>query len=352
MKASKKELFKDKVIMVTGGTGSIGSEIVRKLLAYPVRQVRIYSRDEFKQYSLQQEFKDQPLGRVSFLLGDIRDRDRLHMAMEGVNIVFNAAAMKHVPLCEYNPFEAVKTNVMGTQNMVDVCRASNVDKFVHVSTDKAAFPANVMGATKLLAEKISVAAEHYKGSHCTVFSAVRFGNVFGSRGSVAPLFYRQISAGGPVTLTDHKMTRFMMRISEAAELVIKAAEIAQGGEIFILKMPVMRIEDLAKAMISYLAPKYDYSPADIKVEVTGKRSGEKLYELLMTEDEADNVYENAKMFCLCNQPLPNFVKSRVKNYRSDNAPLMGRAEIARFLEQSMADIEKTLLPQGGKSGNR
>ena len=261
------EFFKNKVILVTGGTGSIGSEIVRTLLKFPVKQVRIFSRDEYKQFLLEQEFKDLPVGRVGFLIGDIRDRDRVLLAMEGVDIVFNAAAMKHVPLCEYNPFEAVKTNVMGTQNLVDAARASNIMKFIHVSTDKAAMPINVMGATKLLAEKIAVSAEHYKGSHKTIFCAVRFGNVFGSRGSAVPLFCEQIRNGGPVTLTDVSMTRFMMQIPQAVELVLKAALLSRGEELFVLKMPVMRMEDLVKAMIEILAPTFGHKPSDIKIKM-------------------------------------------------------------------------------------
>jgi FlaA1/EpsC-like NDP-sugar epimerase len=329
------ENFRDKTILVTGGTGSIGSEIVRKLLEYPVRQVRILSRDEYKQFQMEQELKDQPKGRVSFLIGDIRDRDRVLLAAEGVDMIFNAAAMKHVHLCEFNPFEAIKTNVLGTQNLVDAARYHNVEKYVHISTDKAALPANVMGATKLLAEKIAISAEQYKGTHKTIFSAVRFGNVFASRGSVVPLFMEQIEKGGPVTLTHKDMTRFMMSIPQAAELVLKAAFYSKGGELFILKMPVMRIEDLARGMIEIFAKKYGHDPKDIKIQIVGKREGEKIYEVLMTEGEAEDIFENDYMFCITKKPIEGFVPSKLKCYRSDAGQAMSYQQVLEFLKRSL-----------------
>lgn len=333
MEARLKKLFKNKVVLIAGGTGSIGSEIARKLLKYPVKQVRIFSRDEFKQFNLHLEFKKYPLGRVTFLIGDIRDRNRVHLAMEGVDIVFNAAAMKHVHLCESNPFEAVKTNVLGTQNMVEGARAANVERFVQISTDKAAMPVNVMGATKLLAEKISVTAEHYKGAHKTIFSAVRFGNVFGSRGSVAPLFFEQIKKGGPVTLTDPQMTRYMMSIPDAADLVLKAAVLSRGGELFILKMPVVKIEDLAMGMIEILAERFGHDSKKIKIKVVGKRPGEKLYEALLIEDETENVLENKEMFCLSQLPPRGFKRSKNKFYQSDKCELMSYKDLVSFLKK-------------------
>ena len=331
------DFFKNKVILVTGGTGSIGSEIVRALLKFQVKQVRIFSRDEYKQFLLEQEFRRLSEKRVSFLIGDVRDRDRVFLAMEGVDIVFNAAAMKHVPLCEYNPFEAIKTNVVGTQNLVDASRASNIEKFIHVSTDKAAMPINVMGATKLLAEKIAISAEHYKGPHKTVFCAVRFGNVFGSRGSAVPLFYEQIKKGGPVTLTDVNMTRFMMEIPQAVGLLLKAALLSKGEDLFILKMPVMRVEDLVNAMIEILAPSFDYKPSDIKVKIIGKREGEKKYELLMTEEEAENVYENDEMFYIGKSPAAGFRRSPFKHYRSDETNAVKYKQVVAFLKSVLME---------------
>lgn len=331
------DFFKDKVVLVTGGTGSIGREIVQALLKFPVKQIRVFSRDEYKQVLLEQEFRGLPGNKVSFLIGDIRDRDRVFLAMEGVHVVFNAAAMKHVPLCEYNPFEAIKTNVVGTQNLVDASRALNVEKFIHVSTDKAAMPINVMGATKLLAEKIAISAEHYKGPHKTIFCTVRFGNVFGSRGSAAPLFYEQIKKGGPVTLTDRNMTRFMMKIPQAVGLLLKAALLSKGKDLFVLKMPVMRMEDLINAMIEILAPSFGYKPSDIKVKIIGKREGEKKYELLMTEEEAEDVYENNEMFCMGKSPIAGFKKSSFKHYRSDKGSIMKYGQVVKFLKSVLME---------------
>jgi|SRR3989344_6797851 len=330
------DFIKDKVILVAGGTGSIGSEIVRKLLRCPVRQVRVFSRDEYKQFMFEKELKNEPEGRVTFLIGDIRDRERVFLAVEGVDMIFNVAAMKHVHLCGFNPFEAVKTNVVGTQNLVEAARFNNIMKYVHVSTDKAAMPVNVMGATKLLAEKIVISAEQYKGANRkTVFSVVRFGNVFASRGSVAPLFIEQIKNGGPVTLTHSEMTRFMMSIPQAAELVLKAALYSKGSELFILKMPVMRILDMAKAMIEIISPKYGIDPKMIKIEVVGKRDGEKIYELLMTDEEAEDVYENEDMFCITKRPQKGFKPSKLNRYRSDESKIMNDDEVVKFLRDQL-----------------
>lgn len=327
-----KKFFRGKVVLVTGGTGSIGSEIVREILKYPVKQIRILSRDEFKQFTLHQEFQNLPLGKVTFLIGDIRDRSRVAMAMEGVDYVYSAAAMKHVSLCETNPFEAVKTNVLGIQNLVEEARDANVKKFTHISTDKAAQPVNVMGATKLLSEKIVISAENYKGGHKTIFSAVRFGNVFGSRGSVVPIFTEQIKKGGPVTLTDENMTRFMMRIPEAAGLVLKASLLSKGGELFILKMPVLKIHDLAKVMINVLAPNYGYNTKNVKIKITGKKSGEKLYELLMIDEEVNDIYENKKMFCLAKHKLGGFSRAKTQYCRSDETELLTCDELIKIVK--------------------
>ena len=332
MKKEYTKFFRGKVVLVTGGTGSIGSEIVREILKYPVKQVRILSRDEFKQYTLQQEFHHLPLGKITFLIGDIRDRSRVSLAMEGVDYVYSAAAMKHVSLCETNPFEAVKTNVLGIQHLVEEARAANVKKFTHISTDKAAQPVNVMGATKLLSEKIVTSAENYKGGHKTIFSVVRFGNVFGSRGSVAPLFTKQIKNGGPVTLTDENMTRFMMRIPQAAGLVLSASLLSRGGELFILKMPVLKIKDLAQAMIDVLAPRYGHKKEDIKIKIIGRKGGEKVYELLMVDEEIDKIYENKTMFCLTSRQTPGFKKAKAQFCRSDESVLLTYDELKILLE--------------------
>ena len=203
----------------------------------------------------------------------------LRMAMQGIDFVFHAAALKHVPLCEYNPFEAVKTNVLGTQTVIEVAREEEVEKLTTISTDKVVNPVNVLGATKLLAERLTISANYY--TRKTVFSCVRFGNVLDSRGSVVPLFREQIRNGGPVTITEANMTRFVMSISRAVNLVLKTAEIAKGGEIFIFKMPALRIGDLVEVMVEELAPRYGHDAQSIKVETIGRRAGEKDYEELL-----------------------------------------------------------------------
>lgn len=326
-----KNFFKNKIILIAGGTGSIGSELAKRLLQYSVKQIRIFSRDEFKQFNLQNELQHLPVGKVRFLIGDIRDRDRVFLAMEGVDIVFNAAAMKHVHLSEDNPFEAVKTNVIGTQNMIEAARAANVKNFVQISTDKAAIPVNVMGATKLLSEKMVMLAEHYRGAHSIIFSAVRFGNVFGSRGSVVPLFLEQIRNGGPVTLTHREMNRFVMSISDAVSLVLKACVLSKGGELFILKMPVMNMHDLARAMIEVMAPRFGHDPKAIQVKEIGKRKGEKIFEALMREEEAEEAVENQEMFCLGVNKPDGFVKCQPGFYQSDNERRLKYKEVVSLL---------------------
>jgi FlaA1/EpsC-like NDP-sugar epimerase len=310
-----KNLFAGKYVLVTGGTGSIGSIIVKKLLELNPKQVKVLSRDETKQYNLAQELNYNP--KVRFLIGDIRDKDRLNKAMDNIDIVFHAAAMKHILACENDPFEAVETNVRGMQNIIDCAMANNVEKVIGVSTDKATDPVSVMGCTKLLAEKIMLA--HYKGTHPTKFCFVRFGNVLNSRGSVIPLFYKQIMAGGPVTVTNKEVCRFFMTIDEAVDLIFKAAGLMQDREIFILKnMSVLKIYDLAKAMIELYAPKFGYNPKEIKIEITGLKLGERLHEKLLTEDEALFALENQEMFILV--PLVSYELNKgvmLKKYMAD-----------------------------------
>lgn len=333
--------FKNKKIAVTGGTGSIGSEIVRRLLQYDPEVVRIFSRDETKQFELKQELGN--LENIRYLIGDVRDKERLVRAFENIDIIFHAAAMKHVPACEYNPFEAVKTNVIGTQNVIDAALDNEVEKVIAISTDKAASPINTMGATKLLAEKLIIDANFYKGNRNTVFSCVRFGNVMGSRGSVIPLFEKQIQHGGPITITDPYMTRFMMTIPQAVDLVFKATKMAQGGEIFIFKMPVVKLGDLVHVMIEYLAPKYGYRPESIQIDTIGIRNGEKMYENLMNEEEARYALENEDMFIVIAQPicsnyvLKGSVKAKQKMYTSDIVEVLDIEQIKQLLELVRGD---------------
>ncbi|MCK4666977.1 polysaccharide biosynthesis protein [Candidatus Dependentiae bacterium] len=337
-----KRYFKGKQILITGGTGSIGSEIVRQLLKYKPKTIRIYSRDEYKQYMMRQEMKK--YRNLRYLIGDVRDKERLMMAMENIDIVYHTAAIKHVPIAEYNPFETVKTNVIGTQNVVDCALAQGVKLFIGISTDKAAEPVNVMGATKLLGEKIITSAMFYKGSKKTIFSSVRFGNVLGSRGSVIPLFINQIKKGGPVTVTDPEMTRFFITIPNAVQLIFKATKLTSGGEVFILKMPVIKLGDLVDVLIKYCAPQFGFKSKDIKVKIINPRPGEKHFELLLTEIESQFAVETTDMYIILPHPefkvslkqgnlkLYNTKKLQMREYSSRGIPL-NKNQIMRLIKQ-------------------
>jgi FlaA1/EpsC-like NDP-sugar epimerase len=329
------DFFKDKDVLVTGGCGSIGSALVERLLRYDVKRVRVLDHNESGQFHLQERLKQYE--KLRTLIGDTRDEKRLRWAMQGVDIIFHAAALKHVPLCEYNPSEAVSTNVYGTQNLINVARDEKVDKFISISTDKAVNPINTMGATKLLSEKLVLNGSI--GDVKTVFSCVRFGNVLNTDGSVIPIFEEQIKNGGPVTVTSKEMIRFFMSIEDAVDLILKAAQKAKGREIFILKMKAMKIVDLAEVMIEELAPMYGNK--DIEIEIIGIRPGEKIYELLMTEEEAQYAEDWVDMFVLrpgmitphhiskevTSQPIP------IEGYNSRNAKLLTKKEIKVLLNQ-------------------
>ena len=335
--------FKDKSILVTGGAGSIGSILVKKLLELDPRVIRVFDNNETGLYDLYNELQSK---KIRPLIGDIRDKERINRALEGIDIVFHASALKHVPLCEYNPFDAIKTNILGTQNIMDAALDHEIDKVILISTDKAANPTNVMGATKLLAERLTVSMNYYKGKRSTAFSCVRFGNVLNTRGSVVPLFKNQIEKGGPITLTDSSMTRFMMTIPKAIDLVFKATELTRGGEIFIFKMPALRVKDLAEVMVEELAPQFGYKPEDIKIKNIGKRPGEKIYEELMTSYEAEYAYENEDMFIVLpenfeeilslSSMLPEgFKKTDRKTYSSNDVDscLLNKMEIKDLLSE-------------------
>ncbi|MBR9706173.1 polysaccharide biosynthesis protein [Candidatus Pacearchaeota archaeon] len=295
-----RSFFKGKRILVTGGTGSVGSEIVKQILEYNPDVVRIFDNDETGLFNLKEELKNlkKSYNKTRYLLGDVRDIDRLRWAVRNIDIIFHAAALKHVPLCENNPFDAVKTNVIGTQNVIEVAMEMGLERMVTISTDKAVNPVNVMGATKLLAERLTISANLYKGDEPTLFSCVRFGNVLDSRGSVIPIFREQIKKGGPLTLTDREMTRFVMSLSQAVELVLKATTTMDGGEIFILKMPRINIADLAEVMIETTSPLYGHDPSSIKITNLGIRDGEKMHEELITKEEASNAIETESMYII------------------------------------------------------
>lgn len=263
--------MKGQTILVTGGTGSFGNAFVKKVLPMDLAKIIIYSRDEQKQEEMARRF---PEGNMRWFLGDVRDRQRLEMAMYGVDVVVHAAALKIVPICEYNPFEAVMTNINGAENVCRAAMASGVKRVIALSTDKAVNPLNLYGATKLAAEKIFVAANNVAAGRCQ-FSVVRYGNVVGSRGSVVPLFKQLASQGLPLTITDQRMTRFWITLDQAVDFVLSCAEMMQGREIFIPKIPSAHIMDLAEA----IAP-------GSKHTIIGSRPGEKLHETLMTDDES------------------------------------------------------------------
>jgi FlaA1/EpsC-like NDP-sugar epimerase len=332
-----REYYEGKTILVTGGAGSIGSEIVRKVLLYKPEVVRVLDNNETALFDLQHELRAHE-ENLRMFVGDVRDKERCKRTVEDIDIVFHAAALKHVPLCEYNPFEAVKTNVIGTQNIIEVAMDEEVEKVITISTDKVVNPLNVLGATKLLAERLTTSANFYKGKRKTVFASVRFGNVLGSRGSIVPLFEKQIKSGGPLTITDPRMTRFIMSISEAVTLILKATCMAEGGEVFILEMPAVRIKDLAESMIEELAPTHGYDPKDIKLETSGIRPGEKLYEELLTENEATRTFDKDGILVtpppLAAQKNRRSKKAQELKYTSRNARLLTRAEIRKLLSEA------------------
>ncbi|MGB2661605.1 MAG: UDP-N-acetylglucosamine 4,6-dehydratase (inverting) [Candidatus Omnitrophota bacterium] len=270
-----KDIFEGKVVLVTGGTGSFGQKFTEIVLKdYNPEKLIIFSRDEMKQYEMRQKFNPK---NIRYFIGDVRDTDRLHRAFDGVDVIVHAAALKIVPTAEYNPFEAVRTNVIGAENVINVAIDNKVKKVIALSTDKAANPINLYGATKLCAEKMIIAANNYTDD--TIFSVVRYGNVFGSRGSVVP-FFRECRERGAVPITDERMTRFWITLDQGVNFVLQCLHDMNGGEIFVPKMPSMKVVDLAEA----IAP-------GCKHEVTGIRAGEKLHEALVPRDEGIHTYE-------------------------------------------------------------
>lgn len=333
-----KNYYYNKNILVIGGTGTIGTKLVRMLLDFDPKVVRILSRDEHKQYEL--ERSNGYNKKVRYLIGDVRDEDRINRASEDINIIFNLAAMKHVPACEYNPFEAVKTNVIGAQNVINSAIKCGVEKVVLTSSDKAINPSNAMGATKLLAERLFIAANSMRGPSKTCFISVRFGNVLGSRGSIIPLFKNQILESSEITLTDGTMTRFMMSISEAAALTLNAAMEGIGGEIFIPEMPVLNIGELADIIIEKVCKKHSIDINSINKRVIGLRTGEKHYEELMTEEESVNSYSINNLYITLplnpssalKKKYSNFEKIKTGKYSSDNIKPISKKNIAQILD--------------------
>lgn len=288
-------ILDDQTILITGGTGSFGKCFTRYILNnYNPKRVIIYSRDEYKQFVMQNEFKEYS-DKLRFFIGDVRDKDRLYRAFKGVDYVVHAAALKQVPACEYNPNEAIRTNIHGAMNIIDAALDCGVRKVVALSTDKAVNPVNLYGGTKLVSDKLFIAANAYSGMNDINFSIVRYGNVAGSRGSIIPFFNKIIKNGGnELPITDYRMTRFWISLEEGVKLVIKALEEATGGETFISKIPSFKVTDLAKAM----------SP-DCKMPEIGIRPGEKLHEIMVTTEDSATTYEYEKHFIVYPQMVFN-----------------------------------------------
>ena len=333
-------------ILVTGGSGTIGARLVDHVLAHGPDVVRVLGRDETKQFYQRQRLRDRH--DVRFLIGDIRDRDRLLRATEGIDLAFHCAALKHVESGEYNPFEAALTNVTGTQNVIDACLAQGVGTMILTSSDKAANPTSVMGASKLLAEKLVTAAANYRGHHRTVFASVRFGNVLGSRGSAVELFAAQVAAGGPVTVTDPTMTRFVMSTDRAVDLAVEAARVAHGGEVFVFKMPAARLADLVAAAIDVFAPRHGRNPSDIATVRIPVRPGEKSYEELMTEEESLRARDVGPMYAVLpaidtphdlEQAYADAPAAPVSAYRSDGVEPLPAAEVEAVLRAAIDGLE-------------
>ena len=281
-------MFKDKILMITGGTGSFGNKVLKRFLPTDVSEIRIFSRDEKKQEDMRIELNSP---KLKFYIGDVRDYDSIHQAMKGVNYVFHAAALKQVPSCEFYPFEAVRTNVLGAENVMTAAIANNIDKVVMLSTDKAVYPINAMGLSKALMEKFMVAKARMQNEGETVLCATRYGNVMASRGSVIPLFVSQLKDGKELTVTDPNMTRFLMSLDDSVDLVLHAYEHGRQGDIFVQKAPASTIGDLAQALKELLK-------LDNPIKIIGTRHGEKLYESLVSREEMARAQDMAAYYCI------------------------------------------------------
>lgn len=331
--------FKGKSVLITGACGTVGSELTRQVVKAGAERVVCIDNNETDLFFLQEEYKAS--GVVSCYLADIKDLKALSQRMQGIEIVLHAAALKHVGLCEDSPAQAVHTNIGGTQNVIDAALENNVERVIFTSSDKAVNPTNVMGTSKLMGERLMTAASLNNRNSKTIFASTRFGNVLGSRGSVVPLFRRQIEAGGPITLTDSNMTRFIMTLTEAVELVLASAFLAKGGEVFVTKMPIARIEDIALHMRDALA-----DGKDIQITEIGAKPGEKMYEELMNDEEVRRTYELEEFFVVLpafagdyesNYPL---VKGRQKSDRPYNSSVestMSGEEVSKYF------TERTIL---------
>tara|TARA_R110002049_G_scaffold40732_12_gene123687 strand:+ start:356 stop:1408 length:1053 start_codon:yes stop_codon:yes gene_type:complete len=335
------DYFKSRRVVVTGACGTIGTKLIEHLVEhYEVGSLVGMDNNESELFFLDQRYQNRP--NLNFFLGDIRDLSKLTGQFAGADVVFHAAAFKHVILCERSPFDAVRTNILAVQNVIDAAIACKVETVIFTSSDKAVNPTSVMGTSKLMGERLITAANSNHHGEGPNFASTRFGNVLGSRGSVIPIFREQIRKGGPITLTDPEMTRFIMSVEEATRLVIDSAQIVCGGEVFVTKMPVVRIRDLAEVMIRDLAPVYGHAPESIAINVVGSKPGEKLYEELMSDEEMRRTIELPEYFAIVpafrsvyrdiDYVYSDVVSKTVENpYNSANETPMTQPEIRDFL---------------------
>ena len=332
-KVVRKE-FQNKTILVTGGTGSIGLGLIKQLIKCKPKHIRIFSNDENSIVEIKELIGENKM--FQFMVGDVRDKDRLRLAIRNVDIVFHAAAMKHIDICEQNPFDAVKTNVVGTSNILEVAIIENVSKFIFISTDKATNPTSTLGGSKLLAERLTSDASSYVGTGKTKFAIVRFGNVIGSRGSVFQIFQKQIVNGKPLTITDARMTRFIMSISEAAQMILKVTHKAKDGEIFILKMPSVRIEDLAVGMLKVFKKRFAKSSISSKIKISKSRERERFHEFLVTNEEIPYCHDIGDMYKITRTENKNR-KINVKEFSSESATRINEKHLHKIINELIDD---------------
>jgi len=330
-----KDFFRKKNVLITGAAGTVGREVVRQLIDLDPLEIRLLDNNESELFTLGNKY--QGTRRLILYLGDVRDEKKLLNITQGVDVIFHLAALKHVGLSEYNPFEAVQTNINGVKYLVQAAMANNVPRVIYTSSDKAVNPTNVMGTSKLMGERIITAANIVNANGRQIFSSVRFGNVLGSRGSVVPIFAEQIRRGQEVTVTDTRMTRFVMTVQEAAKMVLEAAIRACGGEVLVTKMPALRIADLAQAMISLMGPRIGRDPEKIAIKYVGARPGEKLYEELMTTEEVSRVKELPTMFAIL--PSLKAFYHKINYSYADELPERGKNPEILSLQAPMSVAE-------------
>lgn len=334
--------FEGKSVLITGICGTVGKEVLRQLVTTGVKRIVGLDINENETFALNEEYRDE--SKVSTFYGSLRDRESLNQRLHGIDIVIHTAALKHVPVCESSPRDAVLTNIVGTTNLIDAAREAGVERVLFTSSDKAVNPTNVMGTSKLMGERLMTAATGNGKDGRPILASTRFGNVLGSRGSVVPIFRECIEKGRPLRLTHTDMTRFIMTLEEAVHLVLKSVFLARGGEVFVTKMPVVRIEDLAYGMVEELASRSGHKPEDIPVDITGTRPGEKMYEELFNDEETRRTLETDEYFVILPALDPNLADAPSRYpgsravtsenpYNSAFAKPMSREELKTYLNE-------------------